>query len=733
LTFQGIFCIIQVLKRINHVFATFIREISAIREDYILVIRTVLFSFALALSLAVLIVPVAAQDNPLLVTPTTPYQTPPFDQIQNKHYLPAVREGIRMQQAEIDAIVNNPEAVTFDNTIVALDMSGQILDNVTAVFYSLLGTDTNPEMQDIANQLSPLLSAHNDNIWLNEKLFARVKAIFDQRTALKFSGEQLYLLEYNYRNFIRRGALLNDEQKTRIRDINREQSLLRLKFRNNLLAETNNSYIVIDNKTDLAGLPEGVVAGAVEAASTMSLPGKWVFTTQRPSWTPFLQYADARNQRQAIYTAYLTRGNRDNDFDNKAILQKVFTLREERCRMLGYATPAVFYLEDRMAETPDAVESFLWRLWNPALERAKTELSEMQAIIDSEQGGFKLASWDWWYYAEKLRKAKYDLDDEALRPYFKLENVQMGVFILAEKLFGLKFTEGKDIPVYNPEVGVYEVRESDDRLLGILYTDYFPRDSKGGGAWSGGFRNSFLQNGERVIPLSTIVCNFTKPTTDTPSLLSIDEVNTLFHEFGHSLNTLLSTSAYRSGFAPLDVVELPSQVMENWALEPELLKVYATHYATGAVIPTTLVDKLKNSKLFNQGFVNVEYLAACFLDMAWHEIDNAELVNVLDFEAKAMAAIGLIPEIEPRYHSTYFSHIQGGYRAGYYSYAWSGVLDADAFEAFKETSLFDKETAASLRKNIFEKLGTEDAMTLYKRFRGREPKVEPYLEKHGLQ
>ncbi|MCP4566712.1 MAG: M3 family metallopeptidase [FCB group bacterium] len=687
---------------------------------------------ALALMLPALSVPVVAQDNPLLVTPPTPFQTPPFDRIQNEHFLPAAKEGIRQHQAEIDAIVNNPEAATFDNTIVAMDMAGQLLDYVTGVFYSLLGTVTSPERQDLASQLSPLMSAHRDNIWLNEKLFDRVKVVYDQRETLKLRVDQLYLLENKYRDFVRRGALLDEGQKARLREINSEHSLLRLKFGENRLAETNNSYIVIDNKADLTGLPEGVIAMGEETAKDMDLPGKWVFTTQRASCNPFLQYADSRNHRQAIYKAYIKRCNRDNDFDNKAVLQKLLSLREERCRIQGYPTPADFYSERRMAKTPEAIDSFLWRLWKPALARAKTEMAEMQAIIDSEGGGFQLASWDWRYYAEKLRKAKYELDDTELRPYFKLENVQMGVFVLAEKLFGLKFAERTDIPVYHHEVKVYEVMESDGQLLGILYTDYFPRDTKHGGAWSGGYRDAFLQNGKRVIPLSTIVCNFTKPTPGTPSLLSITEVETLFHEFGHSINTLLSTSTYRGGYAPLDAVELPSQIMENWALEPELLELYATHYQTGEVIPTTLVDKLKNSTLFNQGFIYTEYLAACFLDMAWHGLEDAENVNVTDFETKTMAAIGLIPEISPRYHSTYFGHIIGGYNAGYYSYAWSGVLDADAFEAFKETSLFSKETAASFRKNILEKLGSEDAMTLYKRFRGREPKVEPYLIKHGM-
>jgi peptidyl-dipeptidase Dcp len=702
------------------------------KEDFTLNKKTIFAKFVPALLLAVLCLPLAAEDNPLLVTPTTPFQTPPFDRIQIAHYLPAVQEGIKRQQAEIDAIVGNTKAATFENTIVALDMSGQLLGDVAAVFYSLLGAVNSPQMQDIANQLSPLLSAHNDNIQLNEKLFARVKAVYDQRSKLKLTGVQLYLLENTYRGFLRSGALLDEKQKARLRDINREHSLLVLKFDDNLLAETNGSYIVIDNKADLAGLPDGVIAMGEDTAKAMNMAGKWVFTTQRPSWTPFLQYAENRDQRKALYSAYFMRGDRDNDKDNKAVLQKLLTLREERYRMLGYSTPARFYLETRMAKTPEAVHEFLLRLWKPALERAKAEAAEMQKLIDSEPVGFKLAPADWWYYAEKLRKAKYDLDDSALRPYFKLENVQKGVFTLAEKLYGLTFSERKDIPVYHPEVKVFEVHEGSGRLLGILYMDFFPRNSKQGGAWSGAFRSSFYKKGKRVIPFSTVVYNLTKPTPGTPSLLSIDEVSTLFHEFGHALNTLFTESVYRSNFAPQDSVELPSQIMENWALEPEMLKIYAKHYKTGEVIPAALIDKLKNSSLFNQGFETVEYLAASFLDMAWHNLESALNVNVTRFEDKAMAAIGLIPEILPRYRSTYFSHIHGGYEAGYYSYIWAGVLDADAFEAFKETSLFNKKTAASFRKNILEKLGTEDAMTLYKRFRGREPKVEPLLKKRGL-
>jgi peptidyl-dipeptidase Dcp len=690
----------------------------------------------LGLSLALVLTVAApvgeAQDNPLLMPFTTPYQTPPFDRIQTGHYLPAIQEGIRQNQAEIETIVANPAAPTFDNTIAAMDLAGQLLGRVAGIFYSMLGSMDTPEIQEIARQMSPLLSAHSDSVWFNEKLFARVKQVYDRRNELNLSVEQLYLVENTHREFVRRGVLLYEEQKARLRDINRESSLLMLKFHENLLSETNNSFIVIDNKDDLAGLPQSVITMGEETAGGMNLPGKWVFTAQRPSWTPFLQYADVRKHRQALYAAYFMRGNRDNECDNKAIVQKLLTLREERCRLLGYATPAAYLLEDRMAGTPQAVDSFLWSLWPPALQRAKAELAEMQSIMDREKGGEKLKAWDWWYYAEKLRKAKYDLDDTALRPYFTLENVQTGMFELAGRLFGLRFVERKDIPVYHPDVRVFEVKEDEGQLLGILYADFFPRQSKHGGAWSGEFRTSFVQDGERVIPLATLICNSSKPTQDTPPLLSLEEAKVAFHEFGHALNTLLSMSTYRTGYIPQDAVELPSQIMENWVLEPEMLKLYAKHYQTGEVIPASLVDKLKQSELFNQGFEAVEYLAACFLDMAWHQLESAKNVNVNDFEADVMASIGLIPEILPRYHTTYFTHMQGGYQAGYYSYYWAGVLDADAFQAFKEIALFDRHTAASFRKNILEKLGTEDAMTLYRRFRGREPKVEPFLKRSGL-
>ncbi len=689
--------------------------------------------FVPALLLAALCLPLAAAEgNPFLGPYKTPFDTPPFDRIQLAHYLPAMQEGMKRQQAEIDAIVANPKPPTFENTIVALDMSGQLLGDVSSIFYSLLDAATSQPMQEVANELAPLLSSHNDNINLNDKLFARVKAVYDRRASLKLDAVQRYLLENTYRGFVRSGALLDEKQKARLREINKEHSLLALKFSENVLAETNSSFIVIDDRDDLAGLSDGIIAEAAATAKARNLAGKWVFTAQKTSWIPFLQYSPKRSLRQALFACFFMRGDRDNDKDNKAVLQRLLVLREERYRLLGYKTPADYYLEPRMAKTPENVHSFLMRLWTPSLERAKGEAAEMQKLIDEENGGFQLASWDWWYYAEKLRKAKYDLDDSALRPYFKLENVQQGMFTLAERLWGLKFVERKDIQVYDPDVRVAEVREGDGTLLGLLYMDFFPRDNKQGGAWSGTLRGTFYKEGQRVVPFATLNGNFTKPTAGTPSLLSLDEVQTSFHEFGHALNWLFRDSRYRSNFSTQDSVELPSQMMEHWVLEPEMLKLYARHYQTGEVIPAELVEKLKRSSRFNQGFEIVEVLASCFLDMAWHSLESALNVNVTRFEKKVMDGIGLIPEILPRWSSTYITHIHTGYEAGYYSYLWSEQLDCDAFEAFKETSLFDRKTAASFRRNILARLGTEDAMVLYKRFRGREPRIEALLKKRGL-
>lgn len=672
------------------------------------------------------------KDNPFFQARTTPFQAPPFDKIFKEHYLPAFQEGIKREQAEIDAITAGKKAPSFANTIAAMDHSGIFLSDVSAVFYALLGAETNPDLQAIAREISPLLAAHADNISLNEKLFARVKAVHDQRQKLTLTPEESFLLENTYKGFIRSGALLDAASKARLRELNSELSLLGLKFGENMLAETNSSRIVIDDPSGLAGLPKTVQAMGAEAAKQLKLEGKWAYTTQVPSMTPFLQYSTRRDLREQLHRAYFMRGDRGNANDNKEIVKKIVTLRTERAQLLGYPTHADFVLEERMAKDPATVMAFLQKLWTPALARAGNEASEMQAIIDREKGGFRLASWDWWYYAEKLRQEKYAFDDSLLRPYFSLENVKQGIFTLCEKLYGLRFAKLDNLPVYHPEVQVYEVKEGSGSHVGLLYMDFHPRPGKRGGAWSGAFRREYYENGKRVAPISTLVCNFTRPAAGAPSLLSIDEVTTFFHEFGHSLNTLFSAGVYRDRNVPRDAVELPSQIMENWALEPELLKLYARHYQTGEVIPAALVEKLKASSLFNQGFETVEYLAASFLDMAWHTLRGGEAIDVRSFENGAMAALGLIPAIVPRYRTTYFNHMISGYAAGYYSYIWAGVLDKDAYEAFKEKGIFDRATAKSFRDNLLAKLGTEDALILYKRFRGAEPRIEPLLKSRGL-
>ena len=674
------------------------------------------------------------KDNPFFSAYGTAFNTPPFDRIRNEHFLPAIKEGIRRHDAEIEAIVSRPASPTFANTLAALDASGLFLAEVSAVFGAMQGANTSPELQGLAREASPLMTAHNDNIRLNARLFARVQAVYNQREKLTLSPEERFFLENTYRGFVRGGALLDEKGKARLRDLNRELALLSLRFGDNVLAETNDFKLVIESQEDLDGLPPAVVEMAAETARRANLPGKWVFTVQVPSMTPFLQYSTRRDLREKLHRAYCIRGDQGNDRDNKAILRQIVNLRCERANLLGYPSHAAFVVEINMAGTPAVVDSFLSKLWTPALARAKGEAAEMQAIIDREGGTFKLASWDWWYYAEKLRQEKYALDDAALRPYFKLENVRQGIFTLCARLYDLEFVERHDISVYNPEVQVFEVREGDGRHVGMLYMDFFPRPGKRGGAWSGAFRREYYAGGKRVAPLSTITCNFTRPTADAPSLLSVDEVQTFFHEFGHSLATLLANGNYRDRFVPRDGVELPSQIMENWALEPELLTTYATHYQTGAVMPAGLVEKIRASKLFNQGFATVEYLAASILDMAWHEMrESRPELDVDQFEARSMAGINLIQEIVPRYRSTYFNHIfSGGYSAGYYVYIWAEQLDADAFEAFKEKGLFDRATARSFRQNILEKYGALDLMTQYKVFRGAEPKIEPLLKRRGL-
>jgi len=700
--------------------------------------KSVIAIFFLCWGLAAAVSPLPAaapaeSDNPFFKPYGTPFDVPPFDRIRNEHFLPGIEEGIRREQAEVAAIVDNPEPPTFANTIAALDHAGILLSQVGAVFGALQGADTNKEIQALARKTAPMMAAHRDDIGLNEKLFLRVKAVYDGRGALKLDREELFLLENAYRGFVRGGALLDAKSKARLREINQELSLLSVNYGDNVLAETNGFKLVIENPADLAGLPPSVVAMAAETAKQAGLGGKWVFTVQVPSMTPFLQSYEKRDLREKLHRAYFMKGDNDDEHDNKENVRRIIALRQEKARLLGYANHAAFILEENMAKTPERVNAFLKRLWEPTLVKAKKEAAELQDLIDRTGGGYKLASWDWGYATEKLRQEKYALDDSALRPYFNLDNVRGGIFALCGKLYGLTFTERTDLPRYDPEVQAFEVKEADGSHLGVLYMDFHPREGKRGGAWSGAFRRSFVENGQRVPPVSTLVCNFTRPTADAPSLLSADEVETFFHEFGHSLATLFSRGRFRDRTVARDSVELPSQIMEHWAFTPELLAVYAKHYKTGEVIPAELVEKLEKSSLFNQGFVTAEYLAASILDMAWHTLPDPAGVDVRKFENETMAAIGLIPEIVPRYRSTYFSHIfSGGYSAGYYVYIWAEVLDCDAFEAFKEKGIFDRETALSFRKNILEPFGTEEPMTQYLRFRGKEPGIEPLLRKRGL-
>ncbi|UCH85197.1 MAG: M3 family metallopeptidase [Candidatus Latescibacterota bacterium] len=676
------------------------------------------------------------QTNPFFSDYDTPFGVPPFNTIELEHYKPAFEEGIKRHDEEIAAIVNNAAAPTFENTIEALDRSGVLLTNVSNVFFNLNSSMTNDDMQALAKEVAPMLSAHQDDITLNADLFARVKAVYDSKNSLNLTPEQTKLLDDGYKAFVRNGANLDDTKKAKLREINEELSVLTLNFGENVLKENNTFEMVIEDEKDLAGLPDAAISGASEAAGERGHEGKWVFTLHKPSMIPFLQYAENRELRDKIFKAYIHRGDNNNDLDNKEILSKIAALRVERASLLGYETHAHFVLEENMAKKPEKVYELLDKLWKPALAKAKVEVVEMQKMIDGEGGGFKLEAWDWWYYAEKVKKAKYDLDEEMLRPYFELENVRRGAFELATKLYGITFTEITDIPKYHEDVKVFEVKEADGKHIGLLYVDYFPRESKRGGAWMSAFRKQSKRDGEHVTPVIVNCGNFSKPTGDKPALLSWDEVNTLFHEFGHGLHGLLSNCTYESlsgTSVATDFVELPSQIMENWASEPEVLRMYALHYETGEPMPDELIEKIRKARHFNQGFATTEYLAASFLDMDWHTLTEAKQLDPVAFENKSLDNIGLIPEIVVRYRSPYFRHIfAGGYASGYYSYVWAEVLDADAFEAFKETSLFDRKTAQAFRDNILAAGGTDDAMTLYVKFRGAEPKIEPLLERRGL-
>lgn len=671
-------------------------------------------------------------ENPFYCDWDTPFEVPPFDQIKFEHFKPAFLKGMEEEMAEVNAIINNTDEPTFDNTIRALQFTGKLLEKVYRAWGPLSGANTNDSIQALSREMSPLFSKHNDDISLNEKLFEKVKSVYDNRDSFELTPEESKLLEDQYLGFIRNGIGLSPEDKDKLRKLNSELSLLGVKFGENLLAETNGFTLVIDNEADLSGLPEGLRAQAADAAKAKGMEGKWLFTLQAPSYFPFMTYADNRELREKMFRGYMMRGNNGNERDNNQILADIIRLRVEKARLLGYESHADYVLERNMAKEPETVLNFLAQIWEAALPVAKAEAAAQQELIDREGGKFKLEPWDWFYYTEKIRKEKYDLSDEETKPYFSAKNVTDGMFYVANKLYGLEFSERNDMPLYHPDVKTFEVKR-DKKHVGILMIDYHPRASKRGGAWCSAMRSQRLdENGKFVTPLVSMVTNFTPPSGDTPSLLTPDEASTLFHEFGHALHNLLSNTEYTSGVSR-DFVELPSQVMEHWVFEPEVLKVYAKHYQTGEVIPDAIIEKIEKASKFNQGFTTIEYLAASSLDMEYHSLTEPVELNIGEFEKKAMEKYGLISEIIPRYRSTYFSHIIGGYSAGYYSYIWCEQLDADAFKAFKETGdIFNREVAARFEKEILSRKGSKDELEMWVAFRGREPGIEALLENRGF-
>ncbi len=675
--------------------------------------------------------------NPFFVEWDTPFGTPPFHLIEEGHYLPAYEEGILQHKAEIDAIINNTNEPDFENTIVAYDQAGELLSKVGAVFGGLRGANTSDSLQAIARITTPMLSAHYNSIRLNQDLFARIKSVYDNREAFNLDVEQMRVVEKIYKDFERGGAALPEEKREELKKINERMSMVSLLLNENLLKENNGYTLIIEDEADLIGLPEAVRIGAAEMAQKAGMEGKWMFNLSKPSWIPFLQFSERRDLREKLYTAYLMRGDNNNEYDNKELFLELMMLRQQMSKILGYDNYGQFFTADQMAETPDNVFNFLNKVWKPAIARAKQERADMQAIINKEGGKFKLESWDWWYYAEKVRKEKYDLDEDEIKPYLTLDNVREGIFYVTNKLYGLTFKKRTDIPVYHEEVEAFEVIDNDGSHLAVLLVDPHPRATKRGGAWCGTYRSGTYKDGEKITPVVTIVLNFSRPVGDKPAMLSWDETETYFHEFGHALHNFFADGRYRrtSRSVPRDFVELPSQVMENWAGEPEVLKVYAKHYETGESIPDELIEKMQRSSKFNQGFATTEYVAASILDMDWHTSMITDDIDVNKFEKKSMDRIGLIPEIVPRYRTANFGHIfGGGYAAGYYVYLWAGQLDSDAFEAFKETGdLFNQELAAKFRKHILAENSMGEGMEQYIKFRGKAPSIDPLLRQRGLK
>ncbi len=674
-------------------------------------------------------------ENPFFSPFNTPHETLPFDKIKTEHLMPALQEALARGRKQIDAIANNSKAPTFENTIVALDQAGEMLSRVQSTMFNLNSAETTPELQKVVKEASPLLSEYSNDILLNAKLFARIKQLYEQRKTLKLDTESMTLLEKTYQQFARNGANLNEADKAKLREISKRLSELSLTFGENVLKETNDFILHLTDEKDLAGLPDFVKDAARLAAKQKNMEG-WVFTLQQPSYAPFMTYSENRELRQKMFIAFSSKACKGNANDNRAIIKEIVKLRHERAKLLGYASHAHFVLEERMAGTPEKVNAFLEEIFSYAKPVADKQMSELLAY--AKKNGFtedRLQRWDYAFYAEKLKKEKYGIDNEALKPYFKLENVVEGTFTIANKLFGLTFKENKQIPVYHPEVKAYEVFDDKGKFVAVYYADFFPREGKRGGAWMTSYLDQHVRNGKDIRPHVSIVCNFTKPTEIQPSLLTFDEVTTLFHEFGHALHGMLSQCKYSSTSGTSvywDFVELPSQIMENWCYEKEALDIFARHYQTNEPIPQEYIQKIVESANFMEGYATLRQLSFGMLDMAYHG-QAQEIADVNAFEKNAIAKTNLFPDVEGVNSSTSFSHIfAGGYSAGYYSYKWAAVLDADAFDFFKQKGIFNKEVAESFRANILSKGGSEHPMTLYKRFRGAEPSPKALLKRSGL-
>ncbi len=677
--------------------------------------------------------------NPFFEKYNTPHQTVPFDKIKNEHYEPAMLEGIKLHEAEIEAIINNPEAPTFANTIVAYEKSGKFLDRVTTVFGNLRSAETNDDLQKIAQKMIPLLSEHSNNISLNEKLFQRVKAVYKQKSKLSLTIEQAKLLDDIYDGFVRRGANLQGEARNKYRELSKKLSTLTLQFGENNLKETNNFQLVLTQKEQLAGLPEGIVEAAAQTAREKGVEG-WVITLHAPSYVPFMTYASNRELRKELYMAYNTKCTKDNEFNTLEIVKDLVNTRMQIAQLLGYKSYADYTLKERMAENSKNVYKLLDQLLDAYTPTAKAEYNEVQELARSTQGKeFRLMPWDWSYYSDQLKNKKFSLNDEMLRPYFELSNVKEGVFGLATRLYGITFRKNSEIPVYHPDVDAYEVLDKDGSFLAVLYTDFHPRAGKRAGAWMTSFKGQWIddQTGENSRPHITLVMNFTKPTESKPALLTFDEVNTFLHEFGHGLHGIFANTHYESlsGTSVYrDFVELPSQIMENFAVEKDFLSTFAKHYQTGEIIPDTLVQRIIDSSNFNVAYACLRQVSFGLLDMGWYTRTTPFTGDVKAYEQKAWEKAQILPVVEGTCMSAQFSHIfAGGYSAGYYSYKWAEVLDADAFSLFMQKGIFNQEVAQSFRNNILSKGGTEHPMTLYKRFRGQEPSIDALLIRNGIK